>query len=230
MIHVRGLVKHYRSGALTVPALRGVDLDVADGAFVAVIGPSGCGKSTLLHVLGGMLRATSGSVRVGGLDVTTARDGALAAYRRRTVGFVFQKLNLLAALDVEDNLRIACRIAGRAAGAEARIGALLARVGLGAKRRARPSELSQGEQQRVAIARALVKEPALLLADEPTGNLDSASSRAVMALFREIAAEHGRTILMITHDPECAAVADAVVEMRDGAIVRAGEGRASAGP
>jgi putative ABC transport system ATP-binding protein len=230
MIHVRGLVKSYRSGKLGVPALRGVDLDVADGAFAAVIGPSGCGKSTLLHVLGGMLRATSGSVQVGALDVTAAGEGALTAYRRRTVGFVFQKLNLLAALDVEDNLRIACRIAGRTAGSEARIGALLERVGLAAKRRAKPSELSQGEQQRVAIARALVKEPALLLADEPTGSLDSASSRTVMALFREIAAERGRTILMITHNPECAAVADAVVEMRDGVIARAGAGRASASP
>jgi putative ABC transport system ATP-binding protein len=181
-------------------------------------------------VLGGMLRATSGSVRVGALDVTAAGEAALAAYRRGTVGFVFQKLNLLGALDVEDNLRIACRIAGRVDACEARIRALLDRVGLWRKRRARPSELSQGEQQRVAIARALVKQPTLLLADEPTGSLDSASSRAVMALFREIAAERGPTLLMITHNPECAAVADLVIEMRDGAIAPARAGRSSAAP
>jgi putative ABC transport system ATP-binding protein len=228
MIQVRALVKEYRSGKLAVPALRGVDLDVAAGAFAAVTGPSGCGKSTLLHVLGGMLRATSGSVRVGGLDVTAAGEAALTAYRRRTVGFVFQRLNLLDALDVEGNLRIACRIARRTDGCDARIDALLEQVGLAARRRARPSELSQGEQQRVAIARALVKQPALLLADEPTGNLESASSRAVMALFRNIAAERGPTILMITHNPECAAVADAVIEMRDGRAVARGAAGVSA--
>ncbi len=157
MIRVRKLVKEYR-GRVTTPALRGVDLDVEAGAFAAVVGPSGCGKSTLLYVVGGMLSATSGSVEVGGLDVTAASEAARAAYRRTQVGFVFQKFNLLAALDVEDNLRIACRIAGRTGGAAARIDALLERVGLSGKRRARPQELSQGEQQRVAIARALAYE------------------------------------------------------------------------
>jgi putative ABC transport system ATP-binding protein len=228
MIQVRGLVKEYRTGKLAVPALRGVDLDVAPATFAAVIGPSGCGKSTLLYVLGGMLRATSGSVRVGGVDVTAAGEATLAAYRRHAVGFVFQKLNLLDVLDVEGNLRIACRIARRTDGCGARIDALLEHVGLAAKRHVRPSELSQGEQQRVAIARALVKQPSLLLADEPTGNLDSESSRAVMALFRRIAAERGPTILMITHNPECAAVADVVIEMRDGrAIARGADARPS---
>jgi putative ABC transport system ATP-binding protein len=222
MIRVRALVKEYRSGKLAVPALRGADLDVAAGTFAAVMGPSGCGKSTLLHVLGGMLRATSGSVRVGDLDVTAAGEATLAAYRRRTVGFVFQRLNLLDALDVEGNLRIACRIARRTDGCAGRIDEMLERVGLAAKRHARPSELSQGEQQRVAIARALVKQPTLLLADEPTGSLDSESSRAVMALFRQIAAERGPTILMITHNPECAAVADTVIEMRDGTALAPG--------
>jgi putative ABC transport system ATP-binding protein len=177
-----------------------------------------------------MLRATSGSARVGALDLGAAGEAALTAHRRRTVGFVFQRLNLLGALDVEDNLRIACRIAGRAEGCEGRIGALLERVGLRGRRRARPGELSHGEQQRVAIARALVKDPELLLADEPTGSLDSASSRGVMALFREIAAGRGPTIVMITHDRECAAVADVVVEMRDGRIAPAAAGRTSAAP
>jgi putative ABC transport system ATP-binding protein len=229
MIRVRDVVKEYRSGKVTVPALRGVDLDVEPGTFTAVVGPSGCGKSTLLYVLGGMLRATSGSVVVDGFDVTRAGEAALTAYRRATVGFVFQKFNLLSALDVRDNLRIACRIAGRLDGSSARIDALLERVGLAAKRDVRPAELSQGEQQRVAIARALVKQPRLLLADEPTGNLDSASSRAVMALFRSIAGEHGPTVVMITHNPECAAQADAIVEMRDGAAVAARDGARAEG-
>src|SRR5512144_1491911 len=192
MIRVRQLVKEYR-GAVTTPALRGVDLDVEAGTFAAVVGPSGCGKSTLLYVVGGMLGATSGTVHVGGLDVTASGERARAAFRRTEVGFVFQKFNLLGALDVEDNLRIACRIADRTRGASARIDALLERVGLAGKRRARPAELSQGEQQRVAIARALVKEPRVLLADEPTGNLDTASSRVVMDLFRELADGTGPT-------------------------------------
>ncbi|HYG68310.1 MAG TPA: ABC transporter ATP-binding protein, partial [Anaeromyxobacteraceae bacterium] len=216
MIRVRELVKEYRSGKVTVAALRGADFDVPSRCFTAVVGPSGCGKSTLLYVVGGMLRATSGSVVVDGFDVTAAREAALTAYRRASVGFVFQKLNLLGSLDVRDNLRIACRIARRSEGADARIDLLLESVGLAAKQRARPTELSQGEQQRVAIARALARQPALLLADEPTGNLDSASSRAIMALFRRLAAEHGPTILMITHDRDCAAFADAIIELRDG--------------
>jgi putative ABC transport system ATP-binding protein len=225
MIHVRGLVKEYRSGKLSVPALRGVDLHVAPGAFAAIVGPSGCGKSTLLYVLGGMLRATAGSVRVDDLEVTAAREAQLTAYRRARVGFVFQKFNLLPALSVKDNLRLACRIAGRTDGCAARIDALLDQVGLAGKARARPLELSQGEQQRVAIARALVKEPTLVLADEPTGNLDSTSSRAVMALFRGVATGHGPTIVMITHNAECAAVADTIVEMRDGRTVAPPGGR-----
>jgi putative ABC transport system ATP-binding protein len=213
-IRVRQLVKEYRSGGVPVAALRGVDLEVEAGAFAAVVGPSGCGKSTLLYVVGGMLGATSGTVRVGGLELTAAGERERAAFRRTEVGFVFQRFNLLAALTVEDNLRIACRIADRTEGAEERIAALLERVGLSGKRRARPSELSQGEQQRVAIARALVKQPRLLLADEPTGNLDTASSRTVMDLFRQISG--GPTIVMITHNPECAARADLVVPMQDG--------------
>jgi putative ABC transport system ATP-binding protein len=230
MIRIRGLVKEYRSGKVTVPALRGVDLDVAKGTFAAVIGPSGCGKSTLLYVIGGMLRATSGSVHVGGLEVTRAREAELTALRRSRVGFVFQKLNLLGSLTVQENLKLACRIAGRSHRCEERIGALLERVGLDGKRRARPLDLSQGEQQRVAIARALVKEPSLVLADEPTGNLDSASSRAVMTLFRQIASADGPTILMITHDAECAAVADTIIEMRDGRTVARGGLRPRSAP
>ncbi len=219
MIRVRNLVKEYRSGSVTVPALRGVDFDVQPGSFTAVIGPSGCGKSTLLYVVGGMLRATAGSVLVDDLDVTKASEAALTEYRRTSVGFVFQKFNLLSSLTVRENLRIACRIAGRGDGCDRRVDALLDGVGLAARRRARPLELSQGEQQRVAIARALAKQPRLLLADEPTGNLDSAGSRAIMALFRQIAGEHGPIILMITHNPECAGLADAIVELHDGKTV-----------
>ena len=217
MVRVRQLVKEYRGG-VTTAALRGVDLDVDRGTFAAVVGPSGCGKSTLLYVIGGMLGATSGTVQVGGFDVTAAGERARTAYRRAEIGFVFQKFNLLAPLDVQGNLRIACRIAGRMDGAEARIDAILERVGLSGKRRARPAELSQGEQQRVAIARALVKQPRLLLADEPTGNLDTASSCAVMDLFRDLADGAGPTLVMITHNPECAARADVVVPMQDGRV------------
>ncbi len=218
-IRVRGLVKEYRSGRIIVPALRGIDLDVAPGTFAAVMGPSGCGKSTLLYVVGGMLRATAGSVRVHDLEVTHAPERELTAFRRGRVGFVFQRLNLMAALTVEDNLKLACRIAGRRDRCNERIRALLERVGLEGKRRMRPLDLSQGEQQRVAIARALVKEPSLVLADEPTGNLDSTNARSVMALFRQIVTGGGPTILMITHDAECAAVADTIIQMRDGAAV-----------
>ncbi len=220
MIRVRELVKEYR-GRVVTPALRGVDLDVEAGAFAAVMGPSGCGKSTLLYVLGGMLGATSGSVEVGGFDVTAASEGARAAYRRTQIGFVFQRFNLLSALDVEDNLRLACRIAGRSEGAAARIDALLERFGLSGKRRARPLELSQGEQQRVAVARALVMHPAVLLADEPTGDLDEATADALHALLREMHQAYGLTSIIATHNPRLASACDRVLRLEGGRLLTA---------
>jgi putative ABC transport system ATP-binding protein len=229
MIRVRGLTKVYHTGKVAVHALRGVDLDLGAGEFAAVVGPSGCGKSTLLYVIGGMLRATRGTVEVDGFDVTASSDGRLAGYRRETVGFVFQKFNLIGSLTVLDNLRIACRIAGRR-NDDARHLALLESVGLADKRGMRPLELSQGEQQRVAIARALAKEPRLLLADEPTGNLDSENSRTIMALFRRIAGERGPGILMITHNEACAAAADRTIRLQDGRTVGAPSEREESGP
>ena len=218
MICVRRLEKVYRSGKVAVPALQGVDFDVGAGEFASVIGPSGCGKSTLLYVVGGMLRATRGAVEVDGFDVTGASDRALTAYRRGHVGFVFQKFNLLGSLSVLDNLKLACEIAGRRNG-NARIETVLEIVGLAAKRAMKPLELSQGEQQRVAIARALAKEPRVLLADEPTGNLDSANARTVLGIFRRIAEERRQTILMITHNEAYAALTDRVIEMQDGQTI-----------
>ena len=218
MIRVRGLVKDYRSGRIIVPALQGVEFDVDAGEFASVVGPSGCGKSTLLYVVGGMLRATRGTVEVDGFDVTAADDRALTSYRRNRVGFVFQKFNLVGSLSVLDNLKLACEIAGRRNGS-ARIDSILETVGIAAKRGMKPLELSQGEQQRVAIARALIKEPQVLLADEPTGNLDSENSRTVLSLFRQIADARGQTILMITHNETYAAMTDRVIRMQDGRTV-----------
>jgi putative ABC transport system ATP-binding protein len=221
MITVSNLKKDYRTGRVVVRALRGLDFAVDRGEFVSVVGPSGCGKSTLLYILGGMLRASSGSVTVDGFDVTKAGGSDLTAYRRYGVGFVFQKFNLISSLNVYDNLRIACDINGRAAIGADGIDHILESVGLEQKRRMKPLELSQGEQQRVAIARALVKQPKLLLADEPTGNLDSENSENIMQLFREISNANGRTIVMITHNRALAVCTDRIIEMKDGRTVEA---------
>jgi putative ABC transport system ATP-binding protein len=219
MITIRNLHKDYHSGKVVVSALRGFECDVDRGEFASIAGPSGCGKSTLLYLLGGMLRATSGSVVVGDFDVTAAKDSALTEYRRHHVGFVFQKFNLISSLSVYGNLKIACDILGDRGDAARRIDAVLARVGLTHKRNMKPLELSQGEQQRVAIARALVRRPKLLLADEPTGNLDSKNSENVMRIFREASDADGQTIVMITHNLELAAATDRIIEMKDGRAV-----------
>jgi putative ABC transport system ATP-binding protein len=195
IISVRNLKKFYRTGSVVVEALRGVEFDVERGEFASIVGPSGCGKSTLLYILGGMLKATSGSVSVDGFDVTAAGESALVSYRRRDVGFVFQKFNLISSLNVFDNLKIAH------------------------KRKMKPLELSQGEQQRVAIARALVREPKLLLADEPTGNLDTENSENIVRMFREISEQNGQTIVMITHNRALAAMTDRIIEMKDGRAI-----------
>jgi putative ABC transport system ATP-binding protein len=216
MIRVRDLKKDYRTGRVVVHALRGAAFDVEEGEFVSVAGPSGCGKSTLLYVLGGLLQATSGSAAIDGFDVTGASDSQLTGFRRDNIGFVFQKFNLIGALSVFDNLRIACRIQKRLDGAEERIMSMLDRVGLTGKRDMKPLDLSQGEQQRVAVARALIKEPKILLADEPTGNLDSENSLNIMDLFRSMSADNGHTILMITHDRTLASMTDRIIEMKDG--------------
>jgi putative ABC transport system ATP-binding protein len=224
MIRVNSLSKDYHTGRVVVPALKQVDFTVEHGEFIAVAGPSGCGKSTLLYVLGGLLRATSGTVEVDGFEVTGASDALLTAFRRDNIGFVFQKFNLVSALSVYDNLRIACRIQGRLDGARGRIDGMLERVGLAHKRDFKPLDLSQGEQQRVAIARALIKEPKILLADEPTGNLDSENSLNIIELFRAVNTEDGHTILMITHDRQLASMTDRIIEMKDGRTINGGGG------
>jgi putative ABC transport system ATP-binding protein len=223
MIRVKDLNKDYRTGRVVVHALRGVDFEVAEGGFTAVAGPSGCGKSTLLYLLGGLLKATSGTAEIDGFNITGASDSQLTAFRRDNIGFIFQKFNLIGALSVYDNLKIACRIQGKLDGARARIEEMLERVGLEHKMDMRPLDLSQGEQQRVAVARALIKEPKILLADEPTGNLDSENSLNIMGLFRAVSSDHGHTILMITHDRTLASMTDRIIEMKDGMTV-GGEG------
>jgi putative ABC transport system ATP-binding protein len=219
MIRVKDLRKNYGTGKVVVRALRGVDLQVERGEFVSVVGPSGCGKSTLLYILGGLLRASGGVVEVDGFDVTAAKDAALTTHRRESIGFVFQKFNLMSSLNVFDNLRVACKIVGRGNGCGERIERILESVGIAHKSRTKPLELSQGEQQRVAIARALIKEPKLLLVDEPTGNLDSENSDNVMRLFKEVSRNRGQTILMITHNLALAEMTDRIVMMKDGLTV-----------
>jgi putative ABC transport system ATP-binding protein len=210
----------YHLGAVTVNALDGVDLAVARGEFVAIMGPSGSGKSTLLHLLGGLDRPDGGSVRLAGQALETLDDDALTLVRRRGVGFIFQFFNLVPTLTAEENVALPLVIDGQDVAAYAeRIGQLISLVGLSGRRDHRPDQLSGGEQQRVAIARAFVTEPAIVMADEPTGNLDSRTGREVLALLRRGADELGQTLVMVTHDPAAAAWTDRVLFLRDGRLV-----------
>jgi putative ABC transport system ATP-binding protein len=218
LLRTRGLVKAYASGGGSVEALRGVDLEVGSGEFVAVMGPSGSGKSTLLHVLGGLEPATGGEIWLRGRRVDGLSASAWAVLRRRHVGFVFQFFNLLATMTVADNVELPALLAGATPKqARKRREELLAELGIAAKAAAAPSRLSGGEQQRVALARALANEPSLLLADEPTGNLDSASTRDVLRLLRRAHAG-GQTIVMVTHDAKVAGLADRVISLFDGMV------------
>jgi putative ABC transport system ATP-binding protein len=219
LIEIRGLRKVYRLGKVDVPALRGVDLDVPPGEFLAVVGPSGSGKSTLFYIIGGLTPATGGTVRIGGQDISSLTDAGRTELRKNKVGFVFQKFNLLPNLTAADNIAIARYIAGRAQTPEPEFEEVLKLLGISDRLNHRPAALSGGEQQRVAIARAIVNHPAILLADEPTGNLDSENSTAVLDVMRDLNRRLGQTILMITHNPEAAAFAHRTVRMRDGRIV-----------
>lgn len=222
IIHVRNLRKTYHTGKVSVEALRGVNLEVPKGEFLAIVGPSGSGKSTLFHIVGGLTPPTAGDVVVGGMDVAKVSDAKRTELRRTQVAFVFQKFNLLPNLSARDNIRIALHIAGRPTiGFESELSDVLGLLGIAKRLDHRPSEMSGGEQQRVAIARALATKPAILLADEPTGNLDSTNSLAVLDLLRDLNKRLGQTILMITHNAEAAAIADRIVHMRDGQIVEA---------
>jgi putative ABC transport system ATP-binding protein len=219
MIEILGLKKIYNTGELEVHALRGVDLAVAKGEFVAVVGPSGSGKSTLFHILGGLTPPTSGSIHIDGRDLLGMTDAERTQLRRTGVGFVFQKYNLLPTLTAEENIEIARDIAGRKGPRSAQFEEIVKLLGIGERLNHKPRALSGGEQQRVAIARAIVNDPALLLADEPTGNLDSENSEAVLKILRDLNARLGQTILMITHDPEAASFAHRIVRMKDGRVV-----------
>ena len=219
IIQIRGLRKVFRVGDVDVEALRGVDLDSAPGECVSVVGPSGSGKSTMFHVLSGLTPATSGSVTIGGVDIAKLDERGRTALRREKVGIVFQKYNLLPTLSARDNISIALHIAHKPIAWDAQFQEVLKTLGIENRLDHKPRALSGGEQQRVAIARAIVNHPAILLADEPTGNLDSKNSEAVLMLMRDLNRRLGQTIVMITHDPDAAAYADRVVKMRDGQIV-----------
>ena len=219
VVVVEDLQMVYRVGKMEVPALRGVDFSVKEGEFVAVIGPSGCGKSTLLHLIGGLLRPTSGRILIEGVSISSVSDFERTEIRRQRMGFVFQSYNLLNTLTARENIELAKRIQGNGHYEDGSADQILRMLGLENKMDHKPWELSGGEQQRVAIARAVIDRPAILLADEPTGSLDSENSRMVLNMLRELNSVYGQTIIIITHDPEAAATADRVIEMRDGKIL-----------
>ena len=218
------LTKTYTSGKVEVEALRGVSIRVAEGETVAVMGPSGCGKSSLMHILGAMTRPSTGTVLIEGQDVAHMDDRARTEFRRTKVGFVFQKFNLLPTLTARGNIDIARKIHGSYGQQEsdARMAEILQLLDIEDKMGRRPAELSGGEQQRVAIARAVVKHPAIILADEPTGNLDSKNSKIVLDMFCELNQRFGQTIMIVTHNPELANYAERVIEMRDGTVLSDG--------
>ena len=220
LLETVALTKIYRAGRIEVEALCGVSIRVDAGEMVAIMGPSGCGKSTLMHILGAMTHPTGGRVLIGGQNVAEMDDSERTEFRRDKVGFVFQKFNLLPTLTARANIEMARRIHGdhRDPAGDTRLSEILGLLQLEDKMDRRPAELSGGEQQRVAIARAVVKEPAIILADEPTGNLDSKNSEIVLAMFREVNQRMGQTIIIVTHNPELAAQADRVIEMRDGKV------------
>lgn len=223
ILETEDLQMTYRVGKVDVRALRGVNIKVAAGEYVAIMGPSGCGKSTLLHIIGGMLTPTSGRVMIDGEDITGMSDARRTDMRRRKIGFVFQRFNLFPTLTAEGNLKLAERIysrEGNGAGDAERRRRVLGLLKLEDKMNHKPLELSGGEQQRLAIARAVINRPSIILADEPTGNLDTENSVVVLDMLQGLNREFGQTIVMITHNPEAAARAGRILEMRDGLVVK----------
>jgi putative ABC transport system ATP-binding protein len=219
VVRAVGLARRYKMGDTFVDALRGVDLELTRGEFVALVGPSGSGKSTVLNLVGGLDRPTSGEVWIDDTELSGSDEKTLTRHRRRQVGFVFQSFNLLPRLSAEENVALPLMFSGvPEKERRARARELLERMGLSARLTHRPTQLSGGEQQRVAIARALVGQPIILLADEPTGNLDTTTGVEIMRLLKELNQEHGLTLLVVTHDPEVAAFADRVVRLRDGQV------------
>ena len=219
ILRTENLKKSYRVGKVDVPALRGVSLSIEEGEFVAIMGPSGCGKSTLLHLLGGLLSPTSGKIIIDGEDLSKVSDAQRTDIRRRKIGFVFQRFNLFPTLTADGNLKLAEKIHTGNGGDPERRREVLRLLKLEDKMHHKPLELSGGEQQRVALARAVVNKPAIILADEPTGNLDTENSEIVLEMFSELNEKFNQTIIMITHNPEAAAVCSRIIRMRDGHIV-----------
>jgi len=224
IIQVRQLTKTYRVGDVDVHALRGVDLVVAQGEFIAVVGSSGSGKSTLFNILGGLTPPSTGTVHIGGKDLSHMTNAERTNLRKDTVGFVFQKYNLLPTLSAEDNIKIVKYIAGHGTDFDSPFQEVLHLLGIAERLKHKPRALSGGQQQRVAIARAIVNQPAILLADEPTGNLDSQNSTAVLKLLKDLNERLGQTVLMITHDEEAASYARRKVHMKDGQLLHTARG------
>ncbi|HZR66921.1 MAG TPA: ABC transporter ATP-binding protein [Terriglobales bacterium] len=222
IIEAVNLQKTYHLGKIEVPVLRGISLGVERGEFVSIVGPSGSGKSTLFYCLGGLTHADSGRVVIDGVNFTELSDSARTRMRKSKIGFVFQKFNLLPTLDAQSNIDVAIDIAGKNGSRDTGyFNKIVDLLGISKRLKHRPSELSGGEQQRVALARALINRPAIVLADEPTGNLDTKNSDIVLAMLRHSNQELGQTVLMITHNPAAAAYGDKVIHMRDGEIVDA---------
>lgn len=220
IIQAESVTKVFRIGKVEVPALTGISLSIKKGEFVSIVGPSGSGKSTLFYILGGLTRATSGRVLIDGDDFSRLSDAELTRARKHKIGFVFQKFNLLPTLDARANITIAQDIAGTNGSTDrGHFEKVVQMLGVEGRMDHRPSELSGGEQQRIALARALINRPAIVLADEPTGNLDSHNSDIVLKLLRQSNQELGQTVLMITHNPEAATVGDRILHMRDGHLV-----------
>ena len=226
VVSARDVTRRYGEGDAAVDALRGVTLDIVPGQFAAVMGPSGSGKSTLMHILAGLDKPTNGTVEIAGTDITNLSDSRLTLLRRHQVGFIFQFFNLLPMLTAEENILLPLRLAGESID-RSWADQIIDQVGLGDRRKHRPAELSGGQQQRVAIARALASRPAVLFADEPTGNLDSTTSGEILHLLREMVTTYGQTMVMVTHDANAAAMADRVLFLADGLIVR-DQGRSDA--
>jgi len=226
-VEARGLTRRYGSGATAVDALRGVDLSVREGELVAVMGPSGSGKSTLMHILAGLDNPTAGTVSIAGTEITGLDDSKLTLLRREHIGFVFQFFNLLPMLNAEENVVLPLSIAGEKPD-KAWLDSLLQQMGLDKRRDHRPAELSGGEQQRVAIARSLVTRPTILFADEPTGNLDSKTGGEILELIRASVDSYGQTTVMVTHEPRAASIADRILFLADGLIVREMKGATAA--
>ncbi len=219
LLETIGLRKTYRVGKIDVEALRGINLRVREGELTAIMGPSGCGKSSLMHILGAMTRATSGKVLIEGSDIAEMNDAELTGIRRDKIGFVFQKFNLLPTLTARGNIDVARYLHGTAKAHDEHLAEILQLLMIEDKMGRKPFELSGGEQQRIAIARALAAKPAILLADEPTGSLDSRNSEIVLNMFRELNRRFRQTIILVTHNPELVTYTDRLIEMRDGVIV-----------